>query len=153
MFNSNSSAGLPVSWHWDFGDFSTSSVKNPTHFYLFPFTYNVCLTITTALGCYDTFCDSVTIQNTIGIAESMQLADLKIYPNPFSNEIIIESEILNNNLTTITLTNLMGQQVLRYSTEHSNLVKLNLSEINSGVYIMHITNGEKYFVTRISKTN
>ncbi len=51
-----------VAWHWDFGDGTTADVQNPTHTYDVQGTYWVCLTINTAAGASDTYCDSV---NTI----------------------------------------------------------------------------------------
>ncbi|MFZ9942277.1 MAG: PKD domain-containing protein [Bacteroidia bacterium] len=40
-----------VSWFWDFGDGTTSTLQNPSHMYANPGMYNVSLTITTATGC------------------------------------------------------------------------------------------------------
>lgn len=40
-----------VSWLWDFGDGTTSTLQNPVHVYGAPGSYNVTLTITTADGC------------------------------------------------------------------------------------------------------
>jgi|GEM_PF-1244906 len=37
------SSGTPTSWHWDFGDGSTSNHQNPSHTYLFSGLYNVTL--------------------------------------------------------------------------------------------------------------
>ncbi len=42
----NVSHGMATSWAWDFGDGSSSSVKNPTHTYVAPGRYSVGLTIT-----------------------------------------------------------------------------------------------------------
>lgn len=45
-----------VSWFWEFGDGSTSTLQNPVHVYSQPGNYNVSLTITTSDGCvYTTF--------------------------------------------------------------------------------------------------
>lgn len=38
-------------WHWDFGDNSFSTLKNPSHQYLIPGKYSVTLTLTDSLGC------------------------------------------------------------------------------------------------------
>jgi len=43
-----------VSWFWDLGDGTTSSVRNPTHTYVQPGEYTVSLTVTTADGKQDT---------------------------------------------------------------------------------------------------
>lgn len=40
-----------VSWFWDFGDGSTSTLQHPVHVYALPGFYSVTLTITTADGC------------------------------------------------------------------------------------------------------
>ncbi|MEM7656545.1 MAG: PKD domain-containing protein, partial [Bacteroidota bacterium] len=43
-----------LSWSWDFGDGTGSSVQNPTHLYQNPGLYTVSLTVTNVLGCSDT---------------------------------------------------------------------------------------------------
>ncbi len=40
-----------VSWYWDFGDGTTSSLPNPTHAYTNPGPYKVVLTVTNACNC------------------------------------------------------------------------------------------------------
>lgn len=40
-----------TNWAWDFGDFTTSSLQNPTHSYATGGTYTVTLTVTSASGC------------------------------------------------------------------------------------------------------
>lgn len=47
----NDSSVNAVSWFWDFGDGTTSTLQNPTHLYANPGTYSVSLTITTSTGC------------------------------------------------------------------------------------------------------
>ena len=42
-----------VSWLWDFGDGSTSTLQNPSHSYSSSGTYTVSLTVTNVLGCTD----------------------------------------------------------------------------------------------------
>lgn len=48
------SAGNIVSWHWDFGDGSFSTVQNPSHVYTFPGQFDVRLIIENSFGCIDT---------------------------------------------------------------------------------------------------
>ncbi len=62
MFNDNSIAsGDIISWSWDFGDGSTSTLENPTHIYDILGTYTVCLIITTNDGCISDICKSVSV--------------------------------------------------------------------------------------------
>jgi PKD repeat protein len=46
----DTSVGTPTSWHWDFGDTTTSPKQNPVHTYAAPGKYNVRLTAANANG-------------------------------------------------------------------------------------------------------
>ncbi|CAG0951054.1 MAG: T9SS type B sorting domain-containing protein [Bacteroidetes bacterium] len=50
----DTSQGNPVSWNWDFGDGSSSTVQNPWHTFPGPGTYQVILTVVDSNGCSDT---------------------------------------------------------------------------------------------------
>jgi PKD repeat protein len=52
--SSTVSSGKITGWSWNFGDFGTSVLQNPTHKYLNPGTYTVQLKISTDNGCSDT---------------------------------------------------------------------------------------------------
>ncbi len=58
---SSTPGGIITSWHWDFGDGSTSNIADPTHTYGTDGTYNVTLIIGNSLGCYDTLTLPVTL--------------------------------------------------------------------------------------------
>ena len=63
---SNTSTGTFNTVLWSFGDGTSSSAMNPTHFYANG-TYTVCLTISDSNGtCSDTYCMSMTIGNVFG---------------------------------------------------------------------------------------
>jgi len=52
-----------MTYHWDFGDLSTSTFQNPTHSYGSAGTYNVTLVVTSDSGCVDSIIIPVTISN------------------------------------------------------------------------------------------
>lgn len=54
LVNFNDSSLNAVSWEWDFGDGSNSTLKNPSHIYSAPGIYTVKLIATNANGCADT---------------------------------------------------------------------------------------------------
>lgn len=55
------SRGDIVSWHWDFGDGTTSDQPNPTHTFPEPILYEVCLTVTDSHGCGEVHCDKLRL--------------------------------------------------------------------------------------------
>ncbi len=64
VFMDSSYASPPdsiISWSWTFGDGTNGTGPYITHQYNSQGVYTVCLTITTALGCTNTSCQSVTI--------------------------------------------------------------------------------------------
>ena len=68
-----------------------------------------------------------------GIAENNSF-DLEIYPNPAQNELTIKSD---NLLDRIEIYNLVGQRI--YTKNYMlNEIKVNLSNIESGSYIVRV---------------
>lgn len=59
-FTNTSSASTGVTYTWDFGDGSTSTLMNPTHTYAAAGAYVACLIVTDGCGA-DTTCASVTV--------------------------------------------------------------------------------------------
>ncbi|MBN2734282.1 MAG: PKD domain-containing protein [Methanomicrobiaceae archaeon] len=55
VFFEDTSSGDPTSWYWDFGDNSTSAIRNPTHTYSNSGFYEITLTV-----CNEGGCDSIT---------------------------------------------------------------------------------------------
>ena len=56
----DTSAGPPTSWLWDFGDGNTSTQQNPSYNYANPGTYKVCLTVLDA-STVDSVCHTVIV--------------------------------------------------------------------------------------------
>ncbi len=54
------SSYTPISWEWDFGDGTTSTLQNPTHTYNNLGTWTVCLTTTDANGCSSSTCQQIS---------------------------------------------------------------------------------------------
>ncbi|TAE50707.1 MAG: PKD domain-containing protein, partial [Bacteroidetes bacterium] len=54
-----------MSWLWDFGDGTTSTLQNPTHSYATPGNYSITLTVTNVLGCSDSY----TLGNAINVLD------------------------------------------------------------------------------------
>ncbi|MBN4051640.1 PKD domain-containing protein, partial [bacterium AH-315-M05] len=90
------STNTPTSWLWDFGDGNTSTSQNPNHPYTVDSTYFVCLTVTYPCESV-TYCDSVVVSVTIGINEIAGDQEIKLFPNPASDQVqLVFSRGFNN---------------------------------------------------------
>jgi PKD repeat protein len=126
------SYGSNLSYLWDFGDTTTSTLQYPTHNYWGIGPYYLCLTVDNGAGCTNTYCDSIyavdslhshlqpiffTVVNgpqpptSVGINETNYHDGITISPNPFTSQTtILFSEQQKN--TTIKIMNVLGECVL-----------------------------------------
>jgi hypothetical protein len=74
---------------------------------------------------------------------------VKIYPNPFNEEIIIELNDVEN--SQVQVLDLNDRLLFKTSFEDETFIKLNLSEIQSGVYYLKVISKESIFIQKIVK--
>ncbi len=72
--------------------------------------------------------------------------ELTIFPNPTSNEIVIKKK----GLFSISLSSLNGQ-ILQIKDDNIDKLKLNLSHLNKGIYILKVISKEKTTIRKIIK--
>lgn len=122
-----------VSYHWDFGDGTTSALANPTHTYATNGTFNVVLTITSANGCVNTKDKTVTISPLSVNTE--ELVDVKIYPVPFNYKLKIEWG--EASVSAVKVMDLHGRLITTELVEFGkDVVELNTSMWGAGVYVV-----------------
>lgn len=74
------------------------------------------------------------------LEENQQISILAIYPNPFADWLVIETEIVGEKIDVIWL-NLTGEAVKRDQFMiNQNTIKMNTSELNQGTYLIRIGN-------------
>ena len=79
------SSSNATTWHWDFGDMTTSTLQNPIHSYSSIGLYNVCLIISDGATCSDTICDSVWVSSCmteLGYVPTVQPNTIKFFDMP-----------------------------------------------------------------------
>ena len=81
----DTSAGNPTSWSWDFGDGSTSKLQNPVHRYESPGSYNVSLTATGPGWTATMTKNSYITVSTCNAAGSVMIADTNYYYSSIQN--------------------------------------------------------------------
>ncbi len=156
----NSTGGSPstgLSYLWDFGDGTTSTLAYPSHVYNGLGLYIICLTVSVpGTTCTDTYCDSIlvtvkasgTTLNVLPPGASASVEELSLfsgittYPNPTSGYFAIELTAKTESATQFEVVNLAGQ-VLSSSTQNlmagKNKVDFDASSLTEGVYLVRMT--------------
>lgn len=71
-------------------------------------------------------------KNTVLSSDSFAVSNVKLYPNPTSNVLNIESV---GTIQNIAIFNVLGQEVVNKSTNESS-IRLDVSGLNAGVYVV-----------------
>lgn len=128
----NSTSQNIDSLSWDFGDGSTSNNPAITHNYTSSGTFMV--TLTTYEGeCLESKTKIISI-STIGIDKYTDKSGINIYPNPFTDKVIIEDYTLED----ISIFNLSGQDFSNHVKyiHTAKGMEINTSNLPSGGYIL-----------------
>lgn len=158
-------SSLANSYHWDFGDGSTSTIANPSHTYTVDTVYNVCLKIYTISGDSCEYCriigkdylgniyKSLTNGFTINVSNNIttgikpnqeQSPQITIFPNP-SNSIITVSSTVE--IKTIEIHNILGELIYKINTGDRQTT-IDLREQPDGIYTVKTTDTKKNITTK-----
>ncbi|MBN8695485.1 MAG: T9SS type A sorting domain-containing protein [Bacteroidetes bacterium] len=151
----NSPAWMNYNYLWEFGDGDTSTLQYPTHVYAGTGPYQLCLTVSDTSGCSDTFCDSlyagresntITLNvvpgNATSISENKDITTLRLYPNPTNNILSIVTEGLDAPYK-INILDITGRQIQAHDNINSKETVINVSQLESGIYFLTITDGKQ----------
>jgi hypothetical protein len=75
---------------------------------------------------------------------------LKIYPNPTDGIFTVEMNNLNNS-GTITISNLLGEVMIKTSYKNSGMTMLNISRLKQGFYLIQVNDGKSSITQKILK--
>ena len=96
---------------WAFGDGNTSDSISPSHPYSNNGTYTVSLTITGKNGCAATYKTTDTVNYTGLLAETPQMGNIKVTPNPFTDKTVISYSLPNSATVSAAIYDMTGRQV------------------------------------------
>ena len=145
----DNSTGSPVAYSWDFGDGGTSTQQNPTHTYGNTGPYVVCLTVTNAAGCSDTYCQTINII-TLGVADAASSAAISVYPNPVKDMLVIKfNESSSQKKWTLKLTDVVGKVIAEKSSGMQEMLEWDLQSVAPGSYLISMQSDEERIVRRI----
>lgn len=133
---------------WRFGDASVLTQTNPTHIFADTGVYTVCAKVMVPCGrkviCQDIYVpykDTSDTTNNVVIVNALE--HVKIYPNP-ANEILYVDGLETE--ATIELYDIVGRKVKAIRTMN-NRESIDMSMLQPGNYIIHITNTEGHKMT------
>jgi PKD repeat protein len=152
-----------VTYHWNWGDGTSSYSAFPSHTYTAAASYNICLTITDNCGDSATVCQTdslyrtssstmvgVTVQplnvGTSGIPY-LSLGSINVYPVPATENLVIENlqkqgraDLYDNE----------GRKVLSepISEKHA---QINIKDLAPGFYLMKVYSGNDIWLKKIIK--
>lgn len=159
----NLSSGSNLSFNWDFGDGSSSTLPYPSHYYAVNGSYAVCLTVSNSTGCNDTYCDTLSVDSlgnifkgqsgfTINVVSPAQLTGVQelsspthfsVYPNPVSSVLRVNLDGEMKNKVAYKVFAIDGSEVDK-GIFLKNENALNTSGWNSGAYILEIQNTDGF---------
>jgi hypothetical protein len=156
------SGAMPLSYYWSWGDGSYSTTAFPSHTYSSAGYYDICLSITDAVGCTSIFCDSTGINksnNTIAsidvvppsitaIDELSNATLISVFPNP-SNGLINITLAEKATDTKLEVLNSCGQVLLSKEINNSTQTSLDLSNHSKGIYFIKVQNGNGVVVRKV----
>ncbi len=164
----HSSVGTNLSYLWDFGDGSTSTLQFPVHSYLTNGPFNLCLSIDNGNGCTDTYCDSVSNTGVwfrasgfdlnvegaepVGVVNINLSNNINIYPNPVHDQVNIEIANWPTNGVEIVVRDITGKQI--YTREvapvsNKETIQINTSKWAKGTYFIEVRNNLSKVIEKI----
>jgi len=88
----------------------------------------------------------------VGINNVTNNTVLNTYPNPATDILSIElpSKSVENMTTSTVITDITGKTVLSQDFSSNELLSLNVSALNNGIYILNVKNGDLSYQTKIT---
>lgn len=125
------------SYHWGFGDGSSSSLPSPTHLYANPGNYPVTL-VAKHCGRTDSITQLISIEPGSGSGGNNTDSLITIYPNPATQNIVIHSN-QNSIGRVFTVYNIEGRKILTGKL-NAEKTRVALDHLPGGLYIISIDN-------------
>ena len=142
------------SWDWNFGDGIRSTEQNPSHTYTALGEYLVSLTVTSSNGCTASVIETIQVVDASSSTKNfIELTGVKVYPNPTSNYLNIETSFAVAENLNIQLTDLLGRPVRNFQQKKvsKGTFRLDTGDLTSGIYMLVIETETGRAVRKIMK--
>jgi hypothetical protein len=75
---------------------------------------------------------------------------LKVYPNPFSDQFIIENTS-QLTISKVSVTDILGREVISINPEQNGMIIVNTQSLNKGAYFVKVYNNTDNFTVKLIK--
>ncbi len=133
-----------TSYLWKFGDGSISNERQPDHIYSSFGSHEVCLSISGVLGCPRVYCETLVMEEIV-----------RLYPNPFRDELIFEFQSNFSGPATIEIYDLLGKKITerRLSEPQNTSFRFSNLQVQAATVIVRISNGENSIIEKVLNLN
>ena len=142
--------GSPTHWEWDFNDdgITDSYEQNPEWTFDTSGDYSISLTASKA-GFTDKELknDYITANAVVNATKDIKTDDWNVYPNPAIDFI----QITGNNITWVTIYDISGNLVAKVPANNETNIRLDINDLEAGLYFTKISGKEKNMVSRFVK--
>ncbi len=140
-----------TSWLWDFGDGTTSALRNPgEHTFPAPGIYTVSLTVENYYEVV-TYTEELSVGIVTGIDDNANgIRQLTVYPNPATNQlnVVLPADVKN---ATVNLYNSTGQLVLTQVAQDGIPVRIEMQLLPAGLYVAEAVSNGSAIRTKVWK--
>jgi hypothetical protein len=110
---------------------------------------------TDSRGCISAAAQTVTVQICAGIDNMLNETAVKVYPNPFSDDVTIQFEGSLNSAVYLSLYDVNGKEVMAaqpYTINAGNEIILPLQSLEAGTYLLQVKYADAVETVRVVKT-
>ena len=136
-----------ISWNWNFGDGTSSTLQNPSHTYNSNGSYTVSLTVNDGTTSNTETKTDMIIVGPDGINEVYDNT-VKMYPNPVKDYLSMEAESV---ILNAVVYNLNGQRIVSGANSTKSF-QMDVSELAPGTYVVIITTEKGIRQLKFNKT-
>ena len=112
---------------------------------------NVTITATDECGNSDNCTFILDVKFTSGI-ETFTINDIQVYPNPSNGIFNLDLGVLQNELITITVLDVLGEVVLeKHQVQGQQIQEIDLSDFVAGVYLIEVKTENTSLIKRVMK--
>ena len=102
--------------------------------FILPYSESTILKVVVTKQNYYRYESSILVTDNIGVDETLAANDVKLYPNPTENTLYIEGLDINS----IMIFNILGQVVKTIANTTDDIIEINCSDLQNGVYFVKI---------------